>query len=448
MVGGRVRGRTQAVVDDWALRVLGDTYVDVAFVGTNGITLERGLTTPTRRRRPSSRPCWPPPGGWSCWPTTPRWERTHFARFGGLRGGYPDHRLRTGRRRRRPAGGGRTHGGARMIVTLTPNPSVDRTIEVDALHRGAVLRARATRVDPGGKGVNVSRALAANGRETTAVLPAGGWEGEQLAALLAPLDVPVVVVPVAGSVRANVSVVEPDGTVTKLNEPGPRLSEEEIEAVTAATVKAAADAEWLACTGSLPPGGADRLLRPGGRAAGHRLGQGGGRLQRRPAGGRPRCRPRPDQAEPGGAGRGHRPPCHPRRRGRGGRGAARPGVGAVLASLGADGAVLVDATGATFGSATVDKPRSAVGAGDSMLAGFLAGGGSGPRPWPRRWPGARARPACPAAACRPPTTSTATPSPWPTASTPTAPSRNGADAHGGPHHPRPGRPQPDPDRAR
>ena len=64
----------------------------------------------------------------------------------------------------------------------------------------------------------------------------------------------MVVVPVAGSVRANVSVVEPDGTVTKLNEPGPRLSPEEVEAVTAATVTAAADAEWLACTGSLPPG--------------------------------------------------------------------------------------------------------------------------------------------------------------------------------------------------
>ncbi len=141
-----------------------------------------------------------------------------------------------------------------MILTLTPNPSLDRTIEIPELRRGEVHRATGGRVDPGGKGVNVSRALAANRRETTAVLPAGGWEGEQLAALLAPLDVPVVVVPVAGSVRANVSVVEPDGTVTKLNEPGPRLSEEEIEAVTAATVKAAADAEWLACTGSLPPG--------------------------------------------------------------------------------------------------------------------------------------------------------------------------------------------------
>jgi DeoR family fructose operon transcriptional repressor len=46
LVGGKVRGRTMAAVDDWALRVLADTYVDVAFVGTNGISVERGLTTP------------------------------------------------------------------------------------------------------------------------------------------------------------------------------------------------------------------------------------------------------------------------------------------------------------------------------------------------------------------------------------------------------------------
>jgi 1-phosphofructokinase len=125
---------------------------------------------------------------------------------------------------------------------------------VDSLVRGAVLRARSSRVDPGGKGVNVSRALAANGRKTRAVLPAGGWEGDQLAALLAPDDIPVVLVPVSGSIRANVSVVEPDGTVTKLNEPGPELTAAEVEAVTAATVAAAGDAEWLAVSGSLPPG--------------------------------------------------------------------------------------------------------------------------------------------------------------------------------------------------
>jgi len=46
LVGGRVRGRTLAAVDSWALQALGDSYVDVAFLGTNGVSVERGLTTP------------------------------------------------------------------------------------------------------------------------------------------------------------------------------------------------------------------------------------------------------------------------------------------------------------------------------------------------------------------------------------------------------------------
>jgi DeoR family fructose operon transcriptional repressor len=45
-LGGRVRGRTLAAVDDWALKALRDAYVDVAFLGTNGLSVERGLTTP------------------------------------------------------------------------------------------------------------------------------------------------------------------------------------------------------------------------------------------------------------------------------------------------------------------------------------------------------------------------------------------------------------------
>jgi DeoR family fructose operon transcriptional repressor len=45
-LGGRVRGRTFAAVDVWALRALEQTFVDVAFIGVNGISVERGLTTP------------------------------------------------------------------------------------------------------------------------------------------------------------------------------------------------------------------------------------------------------------------------------------------------------------------------------------------------------------------------------------------------------------------
>jgi DeoR family fructose operon transcriptional repressor len=46
LIGGRLRGKTLATVDDWALRPLADMYVDVAFIGTNGMSVERGLTTP------------------------------------------------------------------------------------------------------------------------------------------------------------------------------------------------------------------------------------------------------------------------------------------------------------------------------------------------------------------------------------------------------------------
>ena len=266
-----------------------------------------------------------------------------------------------------------------MIVTLTLNPSVDRTVEVDALVRGAVLRARSSRVDPGGKGVNLARALAANGRKSCAVLPAGGWEGEQLAALLSPHDVAVVLVPVAGSVRANVSVVEPDGTVTKLNEPGPVLTAAEVEAVTAATVTAAAAAEWVAVSGSLPPGAPVdvyarlvRRLRPGGvRVA---VDSSGPPLLAALAAAPDLVKPnRQELAEATGrsiATLGDVLAAAEELRRRGPR--------TVLASLGADGALLVDRDGACHGEAPVPRPRSAVGAGDALLAGFLAAGGSGP----------------------------------------------------------------------
>ncbi|GIG87020.1 DeoR/GlpR family DNA-binding transcription regulator [Plantactinospora endophytica] len=46
LLGGRLRGKTLATVDDWALRPLAELYVDVAFMGANGCSVERGMTTP------------------------------------------------------------------------------------------------------------------------------------------------------------------------------------------------------------------------------------------------------------------------------------------------------------------------------------------------------------------------------------------------------------------
>ena len=261
---------------------------------------------------------------------------------------------------------------------MTPNPSVDRTIEVDTLVRGAVLRARAGRVDAGGKGVNVARALAANGHKARAVLPSGGAEGAQLAALIAMEGIEAVSVPIAAPVRANVSVVEPDGTVTKLNEPGPALSPDEVEALVSATVTAARDASWVVGCGSLPPGVPDdfyarlvRLLRDTGvpvavDTSGPAL---VAVLPAQPVLVKPNAE---ELAEAAG-----RPVATLGDAIEAAQELRRRGAGAVVASLGADGAVLVDEGGAVHGEAPVARARSTVGAGDAMLAGFLAAGGAG-----------------------------------------------------------------------
>ena len=267
-----------------------------------------------------------------------------------------------------------------MIVTLTPNPSVDRTVEVDELIRGAVLRATSAHVDPGGKGVNVARALAANGRKAAAVLPCGGSEGTQLIALLEPEGISAVPVAIRGSVRANISVTEPDGTVTKLNEPGPELSPDEVAALVAATVEAArAGAAWVVCSGSLPRGVPQRFyadLVPALRATGARVvvdTSGPALTAALPA--------RPDLIKPNREELAEEAGQPVRTLGDALRAAMvlrERGAGTVLASLGADGALLVEETGAYSGEAPVETVRGAVGAGDATLAGFLAGGGAGP----------------------------------------------------------------------
>ncbi|HEV7897286.1 MAG TPA: 1-phosphofructokinase [Planosporangium sp.] len=265
-----------------------------------------------------------------------------------------------------------------MIITVTPNPSVDRTVFIDSLPRGAVVRSRRTRSEPSGKGVNVALALRAHGHDVVAVLPVGGGVGTQIMAMLGVADVPLVTVPIAGDIRSNVSLVEPDGTVTKINEAGPVLDAAEAEALTVAALEKTDGARWLAGCGSLPAGVPENLYAQL-VADGHRRGvrvavdsSGPALRAALPAG--------PDLVKPNVhelaevAGRslktlGDIVDAAAVVRERGAR--------SVLASLGADGAILVDDSGALHGQAPVARVVSAVGAGDALLAGFLAAGGSG-----------------------------------------------------------------------
>ncbi len=265
-----------------------------------------------------------------------------------------------------------------MILTLTLNPSLDRTIELESLVRGEVLRAASVRVDPGGKGVNVTRALLANGVESRALLPCGGDEGLHLVRLLQVEMVDVLTVEIVGHTRSNVTLAEPDGTVTKINEPGPVLTPDEFEAITTQTLAEARGTDWVVVSGSLPPGLSDvafgnlcrRLCRAGLRVA---VDTSGAALRAAAEAGVTLVKPnREELSEVIGA---------PLATVADAVAAAQVlrswGVGAVLVSLGAEGAVLVGADGVVRAECPVARPRSSVGAGDALLAGFLAAGASG-----------------------------------------------------------------------
>ncbi|CAB4948421.1 unannotated protein [freshwater metagenome] len=261
-----------------------------------------------------------------------------------------------------------------MIVTVTPNPSLDVALHVDELRRGEVLRATAERHDAGGKGLNVSRALAGGGVPTRAILPLGGSAGADLLALLrGDHGVEPVEVPLTGATRSNVGIVEPDGTLTKVNAAGPVLSADEVDALRAAILAAAGSASWVVLAGSLPKGLAPdfyaSLIGPlqalGARVA---LDSSGAAFDLGLAAGPDLVKPNVHElAEVLGRDLrtlGDLADAAAELRARGPR--------TVLASAGPDGAVLVDADGPVHGEPPPIVPASSVGAGDAMLAGYLA----------------------------------------------------------------------------
>ena len=271
------------------------------------------------------------------------------------------------------------------IVTVPPNPSLDRTSELaGVLQRGAVQRATRSTAEPGGKGVNVSRVVVASGGDTVAVLP--GDELDPVLLGLATRGIPTAALPIGAPLRSNVTVTEPTGTTTKLNEPGPSLAGrlDDLAALVADTAAATATgpaARWVVVAGSLPPGLPDDALAVLVRAVRARHGadvriavdssgvpftallQSGERIDlvkpnaeelAEVVGGDPEEYERDLDAAVAGAQR-----------------LRRKNVGTVLLTLGSAGAVLVSDEGAFAAAAPKIVARSTVGAGDSSLAGYL-----------------------------------------------------------------------------
>jgi 1-phosphofructokinase len=262
-----------------------------------------------------------------------------------------------------------------VILTLTPNPSVDRTLFVPVLTVGDITRSDRARSEPSGKGVNVSLALAGHGHSTRAVFPAGGYPGLQIQDMLRRAGVDHVAVPIAGDVRSNISVVEPWGAVTKINEPGPVLTLEETERIFQTTCAHLGEADWLAGCGSLPDGMPEDLYARlvdvcRERGVSFAIDTWGDPLHKA-------LTHAPDLVAPNAHELADAVGTSIFTFGDALDGAEilrERGARAVLASLGPDGAVLVDDTGATHGESVVESVVSAVGAGDALLAGFLSVG--------------------------------------------------------------------------
>lgn len=285
-----------------------------------------------------------------------------------------------------------------MIVTLTANPSLDRTVELPApLARGEVQRAVAVHQHSGGKGVNVSRALVASGLDTVAVLP-GGDSDPVLAGLLDD-GVPYAALPIREPLRSNVTLTEPDGVTTKINEPGPELSQDEQEALIGLLLDCSRGASWVVLAGSLPPGvpadfyatvarrlrsmhntakdGAAPLIAvdsSGSPLAAAVSSDAVGAISGKPDLLKPNAEELAELAAAAGFTDVHTADELEADPGLAARAAAAvvgSGVGAVLATLGSKGAVLVTADGAWLATHPPIQAVSTVGAGDSSLAGYL-----------------------------------------------------------------------------
>ncbi|MFP1626288.1 1-phosphofructokinase family hexose kinase [Streptomyces sp. 5K101] len=267
-----------------------------------------------------------------------------------------------------------------MILTVTLNAALDITYKIAALTPHTTHRVGEVRERPGGKGVNVARVLSALGHDTVVTGFAGGRTGAVLREMLAPLAPRDAFVPVGGTTRRTIAVVDDaSGDTTQLNEPGPTVTPEEWSAFLAAYASLLAEADAVALCGSLPPGihvGAYAELVRRARAAGVPvlLDTSGEPLRRGIAA-------RPDLIKPNADElaqlTGSREPL------RATRDARRRGAHAVVGSLGPDGLVAATADGIWQASPPTAVRGNPTGAGDSAVAGLLSGLVDG-LPWPAR----------------------------------------------------------------
>jgi 6-phosphofructokinase 2 len=261
------------------------------------------------------------------------------------------------------------------IVTLTLNPALDVTTFCDAVEPTRKLRCDEPFYDAGGGGVNVAKVARVLDASAAAVYPAGGDRGKQMSGLLDDDRVEEHIVPIADDTRECFTAIDrTSGLEYRFVTPGPELTLDEQEQCLATLEKAAAGAKYVVASGSFPPGVPGTFVRriaDAARQAGARfvLDSSGDALTSIESGVflvKPSLhelcewvgRELPTTDEQTAAA----------------RALVDAGVAeVVVVSLGPDGAIMVTADEAVQVPALEVEVRSAVGAGDSMVAGLVVG---------------------------------------------------------------------------
>lgn len=142
-----------------------------------------------------------------------------------------------------------------MITTICLNPALDKTVTVDMLVPGQVNRIHSSRMDVGGKGINVAVVCRRLGLDAQ-VIGCAGVEGYgKIRTALSAEKVEYAFHTLQGAVRVNTKVVALDGSgVTELNEPGPTLTAEDLDVFFDLAVEKTRSSDYVIITGSLPPG--------------------------------------------------------------------------------------------------------------------------------------------------------------------------------------------------
>lgn len=254
-----------------------------------------------------------------------------------------------------------------MILTVTLNPAVDHTLRVDDLPEpDRIARADAARVDPGGKGINVSKYLVELGTETVATGVIGDFLGRFVRDSLADGEIDGDFVEIAGRTRLNTTILTDDAEY-KINHEGPTVGNRAIEDLLATVERN--DPETVVVGGSLPPGLGPDVIDRIARAGDWRtvVDVGGGLLEELDAS-YALCKPnREELAAATGHPVGTLEECYDAA-----EQLRRTGYERVIASLGADGAIMSTPDDRFHAAALDTEVVDTVGAGDSLLAGVLS----------------------------------------------------------------------------